>query len=336
LHDIEVLRRGEQGSAPEVARVVAGRLADGSLLVVGRSVQDLTDLRSRVGRALWLGLLPALAASLAIGLFASRRTIVRVRAVNRAIARIMQGHLQERLPVRGGGALDQLAQSCNRMLAEIERLLDEVKGVGESIAHDLRGPLTSLRFRLETGRARARSLAIITALLRIGEVQAERRKAAFHQVGLADLLREVAELYAPLAEERGLTFGLTLGVDTDVWADRALLLEALVNLVDNAVKFAPPAGTVSMKLMWEGTAPVVRVADSGSGIAPAYRDAVLTRFYRAPPSRHVPGTGLGLSLVSAIVRRHGFELRMSDVACGFAVDILCTAPSDAAVQQALN
>jgi len=354
LHDIEVLRRGEQGSAPEVARVVAGRLADGSLLVVGRSVQDLTDLRSRVGRALWLGLLPALAASLAIGLFASRRTIVRVRAVNRAIARIMQGHLQERLPVRGGGALDQLAQSCNRMLAEIERLLDEVKGVGESIAHDLRGPLTSLRFRLETGRARARSqadldgvvagglqdldqsLAIITALLRIGEVQAERRQAAFHQVGLAELLREVAELYAPLAEERGLTFGLTLGVDADVWADRALLLEALVNLVDNAVKFAPPAGTVSVKLMWEGTAPVIRVADSGSGIAPAYRDVVLTRFYRAPPSRHVPGTGLGLSLVSAIVRRHGFELRMSDVACGFAVDILCTAPSDGAVQQALN
>jgi signal transduction histidine kinase len=355
LHDIEVLRRGEQGAAPEVARVVAGRLADGSLLVVGRSVQDLTELRSRIGRALWLGLSPALAASLAIGLFASQRTIVRVRAVNRAIARIMQGHLQERLPSRGSGdALDQLAQSCNRMLAEIERLLDEVKGVGESIAHDLRGPLTSLRFRLETGRARAgsqaeldgvvaaslqdldQSLAIITALLRIGEVQADRRQAAFHQVGLAELLREVAELYAPLAEERGLTFGLTLGAGGEVWADRALLLEALVNLVDNAVKFAPPAGTVSIHLMWEGATPVMRVADSGPGIAAAYREAVLGRFARAPLSRHVPGTGLGLSLVSAIVRRHGFALRMSDIACGFAVDIVCTAPSHEAVQQTIS
>jgi signal transduction histidine kinase len=84
--------------------------------------------------------------------------------------------------------------------------------------------------------------------------------------------------------------------------------------------------------MWEGAAPVVRVADSGPGIAPAYRDSVLARFYRAPSSRHVPGTGLGLSLVSAIVRLHGFDLRMSDAACGFAVDIVCTAPCDGAVQ----
>jgi len=348
LHDIEVLRRGEQGAAPEVARVAADRLADGSVLVVGRSVQDLTDLRSRIGRALWLGLMPALAASLAIGLFASRRTIVRVRAVNRAIARIMQGHLQERLPFRAGGdALDQLAESCNRMLGEIERLLDEVRGVGDGIAHDLRGPLSRLRFRLEVGRARAatqaeldavvaqglqdldQSLATITALLRIGEVQAERRQAAFSHVGLAELLREVAELYAPLAEHRGLTFGLTLGADGEVPADRALLLEAVVNLVDNAVKFAPQSGTVSMALMWEGATPVLRVADSGPGIAPAHRQAALGRFYRAPPSQHVAGTGLGLSLVSAIVRRHGFELRMSDIAGGFAVDIVCTAPSGA-------
>jgi signal transduction histidine kinase len=351
LHDIVVLRRSEQGPALELARVVAGRLPDGSVLVVGRSLQDLTELRARVARALWLGLLPALTASLAIGLFASRRTILRVRAVNRAIARIMLGHLQERLPSRAGGdALDQLAQSCNRMLDEIERLLDEVRGVGDSIAHDLRGPLSRLRFRLEIGRGRAssqaeldgvvaeavqdldQSVAIITALLRIGEVQADRRRAAFRQVGLGDLLREVAELYAPLAEQRGLTFQLTLGPDGEVLADRALLLEALVNLVDNAVKFAPPQGTVSMTLMWTGATPVLRVADSGTGIAPAYREAALGRFYRAPPGQHVPGTGLGLSLVSAVVRLHGFDLRMSDAACGFAVDIVCTVPSNGAAQ----
>ncbi len=355
LHDIELLRRGEDGAAPDVARVVAGRLSNGNLLVVGRSVQDLVELRLRVGRALWLGLLPALAASLAIGLYASQRTILRVRAVNRAIARIMQGHLEERLPSSGtSNALDQLAESCNRMLAEIERLLGEVKGVGDSIAHDLRGPLTRLRFRLEVGRARATSqveldavvaqalddldqtLAMITALLRIGELQADRRQAAFRQVGLGSLLREVAELYAPLAEQRGLTFQLSLAPDGEVLGDRELLLEAIVNLLDNAVKFAPPDGTVGLELLWENGGPVVRVADTGPGIAPAHRQAVLEKFYRAPLTSHVAGHGLGLSLVCAIVRLHGFDLRMSDAAAGFAIDIVCTAPADGAVPLAIR
>jgi signal transduction histidine kinase len=355
LHDVRLVRRGDHGPTAEIARVVAGRLTNGGVLLVGRSVQDLAELRTRVARALWLGLLPALAASLAIGLYASQRTIVRVRAVNRAIARIMQGHLQERLPSAGtSDALDQLAESCNRMLVEIERLMDEVKGVGDSIAHDLRGPLARLRFRLETGRTRARTqaeldevvaqglqeldqtLAIITALLRIGELQTDRRQAAFRLVGLASLLREVAELYAPLAEHRGLTFQLTLGPDGEVLADRALLLEAIVNLLDNAIKFVPAQGMVAVQLMWEDGRPVVRVCDSGPGIPVPYRQAVLGRFYRAPNSRHVSGSGLGLSLVSAILRLHGFDLRMSDTAGGFAVDILCAAPDCGAAQPAIR
>jgi signal transduction histidine kinase len=288
-------------------------------------------------------LLPALAASLGIGLFASQRTIARVRDVNQAITRIMQGHLSERLPTAGTmDELDQLASSVNTMLDETERLLGEVKGVGDNIAHDLRTPLARLRVRLERARGRGitlaeqdavlgqaiedldQTLAIITALLRIGELEAGRRQSAFASVSVASLLHEAADLVAPLAEQRGLQFQLTLSPDVDIRADRDLLMEALVNLLDNAIKFAPEHGSVGLSLLHAGAMPVIRISDSGTGVPDNERRAVLDRFYRADPSRHIPGSGLGLSLVAAILRMHGFSLAMHDLNPGFAVDIVCS------------
>jgi len=342
-HEAEALRLDERGTTLERVRAVAGRLADGKLLVVGRSEEDLDKLRALVVRALALGLLPALAAALGIGLFASQRTIARVRRVNQAISRIMQGHLSERLPSAGGiDELDQLAGSVNTMLAEIERLLAEVKGVGDNIAHDLRTPLARLRVRLEHARGRASSLteldsvlgraiedldqtlAIITALLRIGELEAGRRQSGFGNVSLASLLHEAADLVAPLMEQRGLQFQLTLSPDVDILGDRDLLMEALVNLLDNALKFAPEHGSVGLALLQENGRAVIRIADSGAGVPARDRKAVLDRFYRADPSRHIQGVGLGLSLVAAIVRLHGFALAMHDLNPGFAVDITCS------------
>jgi len=347
-HEAAAERRGEHGTTRERMRAVAGRLPNGQELLVGRSEEDLAKLRALVLRALGLGLLPALAASLGIGLFASHRTIARVREVNQTIGSIMQGHLYERLPTAGTeDVLDQLADSVNVMLAEIERLLAEVKGVGDNIAHDLRTPLTRLRMRLESGLTRAasqselnavvggaiadldQSLAIITALLRIGELEADRRQAAFAPVALGALLAEAADLYAPLAEQRGIQLHLAAGADQTVLGDRGLLFEAVANLLDNAVKFAPQAGWVTLALLVEAGGPVIRVADTGAGIAPEEREAALKRFYRADPSRHIAGSGLGLSLVAAILRMHGFGLRMSDGAYGFAVDILCHGKGDA-------
>jgi signal transduction histidine kinase len=346
-HEADCLRIDERGITREKARVVAGRLDDGKELVVGRSEQDLDKLRALVLRALSLGLPPALAASLGIGLFASQRTIARVRNVNQAIYRIMQGHLSERLPSAGTmDELDQLASSVNTMLAEIERLLDEVKGVGDNIAHDLRTPLTRLRVRLERARGRPGSaaeqdavlgqaiedldqtLAIITALLRIGELEAGRRQSGFTDVSLVSLVREAADLFAPLAEQRGLQFHLTLRPDIEIRADRDLLMEALVNLLDNAIKFAPERGSVGLALLQEETCPIIRITDSGGGVPKHERKAVLDRFYRADPSRHIPGSGLGLSLVAAIIRIHGFSLAMHDVDTGFAVDIACGSRDD--------
>ncbi len=346
-HEADALRLDGPGLTRERVRAVAGRLNDGRELVVGRSEDDLDKLRALVLRALSLGLLPALAASLGIGLFASQRTIARVRRVNQAIARIMQGHLSERLPSEGTmDELDQLAGSVNTMLAEIERLLGEVKGVGDSIAHDLRTPLARLRVRLERARGRHnnaadqdaalgeaiedldQSLAIITALLRVGEVESGRRRAGFAHISLASLLRETADLMGPLAEQRGLQFHLTLSPDVEIDADRDLLIEAFVNLLDNAIKFCPEGGSVGLALLRADSGPVIRIADSGNGIPPRERKAVLDRFYRADPSRHIPGSGLGLSLVSAIVRLHGFSLTMHDLNPGFAVHVTCNSPRE--------
>ena len=342
-HETVVLRPMLTGPVMDTALATARRVGSGSLLVVGRSEADAATLRLLVGRALALGLLPALAAALCIGLLASRRTIARVRAMNQAIDRIMQGHLHERLPASPDSrdALEQLAISCNDMLAEIERLLEEVKGVGENVAHDLRAPLTRLRTRMEIGRLRGhdkaaleavldrsieeldRGLAIITALLRIGELETGRRRAAFAPVDLSDLVAEAADLYAPVAADRGLRFEHSDFAVPAVVGDRALLLEVLVNLLDNAVKFAPPGGSVSVAVRAEAAGPVLRVADSGAGIAPVNVSAVLERFYRAEPNRHIEGHGVGLNLVSAILRLHGFGIRMGPAAAGFAIDILC-------------
>ncbi len=342
-HHASVLRRQADGTVTRAdARVVGLRLADGRLLVLGRGTAELDDLHGVIERALEIGLVPGILLALAAGTVASLRALARVRAVNRTIARIMDGDLKERLPSAGtSDAFDQLAASVNRMLGDIERLLAEMKGVGDNIAHDLRTPLARLRSRLEGGRRRARSqaeleavidraledldqsFAIITALLRIGELEADRRRAGFGDVGLCAIVRAVAELYAPVAEERGLTLLAPACEEQRVHADRDLLFEAVANLVDNAMKFTPAGGEVCLSVVHEGTWPVIRVADSGPGIAPHEREAVLKRFYRADPSRHVAGSGLGLSLVAAILRLHTFELRMRALEAGFVVEIVC-------------
>jgi signal transduction histidine kinase len=342
-HLVSVRRHAPGGAviaAP--ARAVALLLPDHRLLVLGRGTAELDDLHGVIERALEIGLIPGILLALAAGTIASLRALARVRAVNRAIDRIMTGDLQGRLPSAGThDAFDQLAAAVNRMLAEIERLLAEVKGVGDNIAHDLRTPLARLRSRLEGGRARATSqaelaavvdraiedldqcFAIVTALLRIGELEAGRRRAGFGEVDLDAILREAADLYAPLAEERGLALhpGRPSGLTTH--GDRDLLFEAVVNLLDNAVKFTPAGGHVSLSVDAASSGPVIRIADSGPGIPPAQQAASMQRFHRADPSRAVPGSGLGLSLVAAILRVHRFELKMSCSDDGFAVEISC-------------
>src|SRR5580692_6697876 len=311
-------------------RIAAHPLQSGETMVVGRNIDEIVQIAEIVLRALALGLLPAIMLAVVVGIVLSLRARRRITEVNQRIQRIVTGDLRERLPVRNNNdPFDQLAVSVNRMLGEIEALIHQIAGVGNDIAHDLRTPLTRVRVRLERGRARAatldelravvdhslagldQSLAVITALLRIAEIEHSRRLEGFSQVELAPLVREVGDLYEPIAEDKRVTLQVEAADEATVHGDRDLLFEAVANLVDNAVKFTPAGGRVALSLLRRDGDSVIQVSDTGPGISEAERDAVVKRFYRSDKSRNTEGLGLGLSLVAAIVKLHGFRFTIA-------------------------
>jgi signal transduction histidine kinase len=345
---------GDGDEREETMRGLALRLSDGRTAVLGLDTDELAHTQSVLLRALGLGLVPTVVLSLLGGMLLGRRALDHVAAMDEAIARILRGDIAERLPVRGTrDEFDRLARSVNLMLDDMERLLDEVRGVGDSIAHDLRTPLTRARVRLERSRDAVRNeaefrlaieealqfldqtFAIIAAILRIGEVEHGRRRAGFGRVSLGPLLREVADLYDPVAEDRGVALELERADDAIVVGDRDLLFEAIANLVDNAIKFSPPGGRCSIGVALAGAAAVIRVDDVGPGIPAAERDVVLKRFHRSERSRTSEGSGLGLSLVAAVVRLHGFALSIGDGDPGCRVEVRAPATrGDAALAAA--
>jgi signal transduction histidine kinase len=293
---------------------------------MARDYEGVTRLATTIQDTLAFGLIPALCIALAAGTFLSIRAQRRVDEVNTKIQRIVAGELRERLPTKGtSDPFDRLAALVNGMLDDIEALVRSIAGVGDDIAHDLRTPLTRVRVGLERARHKAtdlaelrgavdqamlgldQSLGIITALLRIAEIEHGRRLAGFGPVKLAALVREVSELYEPIAEDKRLSFVMGADDDVAVHGDRDLLFEAIANLVDNAVKFTPEGGRVELRLARVGDQAVLRVSDTGPGITVDEQDLVTRRFYRSDKSRRDPGLGLGLSLVSAIAKLHGFR-----------------------------
>ncbi|EIG58756.1 MULTISPECIES: ATP-binding protein [unclassified Bradyrhizobium] len=310
-----------------VVRVVGKRLDGGDVLVVGRNVDETREISSVVGQALALGLLPAFSLCLLAGAWLSLRAQRRVEEVNQRVQRIVAGELRERLPQDGtDDPFARLAGIVNGMLDEMEAMINALAGVGNDIAHDLRTPLTRVRLALERGRSHAatleelqetidkaiagidQSLAIVTALLRLTEIENNRRMAGFGEVALDEILREVCDVYEPIAEDKRVGLGVVIERDVLVWGDRDLLFEAVANLVDNAVKFTPSGGRVELALEADDDTALVRVSDTGPGISEQEREAVLRRFYRSDKMRHTPGVGLGLSLVAAIVKLHDFRL----------------------------
>jgi signal transduction histidine kinase len=323
-------------------RAAAAVLPDGRIVFIARDVGELSELQRIVRRALLLGAIPALLLALAAGALLSWRELRRVRTVHRAVARILQGDLRERLPaLNSADDFDRLAMAVNRMLDEIERLLEEIKGVGDNIAHDLRTPLTRVRARLERCREATRSpaemengidvaiagldqtLGIITALLRIAEIEDGNRRAAFGEIDLARIVRDVAELYGPIAEDADIELAVTAAEPRPVRGDRDLLVEAVANVLDNAIKFAPAGSRIDLAVIDGTDGPIVRVRDRGPGIPPEERQQVLKRFYRADKSRHLPGSGLGLGVVSAVMALHRFSIAIGDAEPGCVFDLIC-------------
>jgi signal transduction histidine kinase len=285
--------------------------------------------------------LPAFCLCLLAGAWLSVRAQERVADVNQHVQRIIAGDLSERLPHQDvDEPFSNLAAIVNGMLDEMETMIHALAGVGNDIAHDLRTPLTRARLALERGRTNAttmeqlqsvadkavanidQSLAIITALLRLAAIENSRRSAAFGHVPLHEMLREVCDIYEPIAENKNVSLRVDLERRLNVRGDRDLLLEAVANLVDNAIKFTPEGGKVDIELLHGDRETIVRVTDTGPGISEQEREAVLRRFYRSDKIRNTPGVGLGLNLVAAIVKLHGFRLAIH-AGRGGRLEIIC-------------
>jgi signal transduction histidine kinase len=336
-----VIPVGPSGAGRQVVRAVARSIPGGGVLVIARNVDETLQISEIVAETLTIGLLPAFCLSIAAGMLLSIRAQRRVALVNESVQRIVAGDLRQRLPVRGvDDPFDRLATIVNGMLEQIEALIQDIAGVGDDIAHDLRTPLTRVRVTLQRGRENARtledshavidraivgldqSLAIVTALLRITEIEHTRRLDGFADVVLADVVREVGDMYEPIAEEKQVVLELEVATVPTVHGDRDLLFEAVANLVDNAIKFTPAGGKVQLALLARNGESVVRIADTGPGISEEEREMVLRRFYRSDRSRHTSGVGLGLSLVAAILKLHGFRLSLTS-GPGFVAEIVC-------------
>ena len=327
------------GGFPAPARLIARRLPGGQELVVGRDVNQLREIRAIITGALVASGMLILILGLASGTALSLPPMRRLRALQAVGRDIAGGNLTRRMPISGANdELDMFAGTVNAMMGEIERLMAEVKGSTETIAHDLRTPLTRARaqlYRLQQADGPDREdLARVTAeidevlerfraLMRISELEARGRRAGFEPTDIGAVLAQALDLYQPLAEDMGVTLTLSRGGEAIVDADAKLLFEAVSNLIDNALKFTGKGGQVRLRLEAEPAPPRIVVEDDGPGIPAGERVTVLQRFYRGERDRLVPGSGLGLTIVSAITRLHGFTLTLGDAEPGLRAVITC-------------
>jgi signal transduction histidine kinase len=316
------------GETAHRARAKPFVLRGGFQLLVGRDLEELESVRSLLLRTMAWGLALILALAILGAVVVSRSRIRRIARIDEVLGEVMAGDLSRRIPLEGtSDDIEDLAEKLNRMLGELSNLVEGVRRVSDSIAHDLRTPLARLKTRLERlrrGRPEEeeigeaieeadRLLSMFGAVLRIARIESgERGRAAFADVDLTSLVDDVAELYRPLIEEKGSRLSLHNAPSVAAQGDRDMLFQAVANLVDNAIKHTPGGGRIEMSLAPRDGGATIVVADDGPGIPPEEREKVRERFYRLDRSRTTPGAGLGLSLVSAVAARHGGELRLED------------------------
>ncbi|MGO9357498.1 MAG: sensor histidine kinase [Xanthobacteraceae bacterium] len=314
----------------EPAIFVARPRPDGSIMLLGRSLLETLAFRRIVLGALATGLAPMLLVALAIGAFFARRASRRLTAIHDTIARIMKGDMHLRLPVRSRqDAIDKISRDVNLMLDEITRLLVQIKGVSDNIAHDLRSPLAVVHAQLERGlessndeelRGAARqalahidkAMLTVSALLRLADVEYGPKSSKFQPIDLSAICADLFEFFEPLAVSKSIKMTLEIQSPVQILGDGDLMREAVSNLIGNAIKFTPENGTVRVSVAQEDGRPVIRVRDNGIGVEPAERDKIFQRFYRTASGHRVPGSGIGLSIAAAIANLHDFELRFED------------------------
>ncbi len=336
IHEI-IMPRKTPPFPSSVVRARVIRLNSGNWLLLGHDAQQLVEFREIMKGAFFWGGTLTVALGLIFGFASSFRPLSRIDEIQRVCELIMRGDIKQRLPIsRKRDELDMLTAIVNKTLDEIERLMSEVKSVCDSIAHDLRTPLTRLRALIYRAQQQGQVpvleqvisemdalLQRFRALLRISEIENKQRRAGFQMVELPDIMEQAVVFLEPLAEDKSIDLVLEKEEVDAVQGDGELLFEAIANLLDNAIKFTPPGGKVTAKLSRESGGARIDIVDTGPGIKANERAAVLNRFYRGENGRNAPGSGLGLSIVTAIVGLHDFEFEFGEVDSGTRATILC-------------
>jgi signal transduction histidine kinase len=325
------------------ARCIAERVGGGMVTLQCQITRDLDHFDEELLHALLVAGLAMLAIGIASAIALGSAAVRRLDQLTASIKVVMAGDLTGRLPLSSTkDEMGRLTMVVNRMLDDIERLMHEVKGVCDAIAHDLRTPMTRLLASLERAQRRTLStseyraviddavdelqglLRTFKSLLRISEIESSARASSFHEVDLAAVMDDVVELYEPIAEQKriALAYRRSGSESLQMRGDPNLLFEALGNLLENAIKFTPYGGHVSIEPFREELVFGIRIADTGPGIPVEDRQAVFRRFYRAEASRNAPGTGLGLSLAYAIATMHDMALEILDAPAGCTVQLV--------------
>lgn len=312
-------------------------------LLIGRQARGLDQLTRMFDRTLFWGLGVTLVLALIGGLLMSENVLRRVNKINAASRLIMQGDLSQRVATSGtNDEFDELARHLNAMMDQIESLMRSIEHISDNIAHDLRTPLTRLRNHLEELERGAEGamaekiekciqdadglLSTFASLLSIARIESGTYETHLGEVELGKTVRDACELYQALAEDKSIALTCVApGVDT-IRGDRNLIFQALTNLLDNAIKYAPVGGQVKVELSRRDSSILLTVSDNGPGIPEDMREKVLQRFFRLDKARSKPGAGLGLSLVQAIAQRHKAELVLADNHPGLRVQIVFSPP----------
>jgi heavy metal sensor kinase len=312
------------------ARTVYAYIGADTILQIGISLEDddefLAQFRQIFGAtiALVMGLAGVL------GWFMAKRALTNVEEVTRTARAISASDLEQRVPVKGqADEIDRLATTFNDMLDRIQSLVIETKQMTENIAHDLRSPITRIRgmaeMALTSGKAIDdyetaaastvedcdRLLEMINTMLYISQTEATAEKLTTEDVDVTRMVRDACELFLPVAEDKGVNLIVDIGTDVKVRGVLQGLQRMLANLIDNALNYTPPPGTVTVSVSREEEHGIIAVKDSGIGISQDDLPHIFRRFYRCDRSRSRPGTGLGLTLVEAIVHAHRGQIAVT-------------------------
>jgi signal transduction histidine kinase len=354
----------DQDTADHRALVNVTELSNGFRLLIGRDLEERRRLFGIVAKAAQWSVLIVVVLGLGGGIFVARRVLRRIDAMTGTTQRIMAGDLSGRLPVgRSGDELDRLAENLNAMLERIEALMVGLKEVSDNIAHDLKTPLTRLRNRAEEALAKSNNeseyraalertieesdglIRTFNALLMIARAESGQARGNMDDFDAADVARGIHELYEPLAEDNGLTLQVKTGT-APLHGNRELIGQALANLVENAIKYGQPAAApqplgadaaagskvILIEARRDGDQVLLSVTDHGPGIPEADRGHAVERFVRLEASRTQPGSGLGLSLASAVATLHGGALKLDDAHPGLSATLSLPAGAGVGIQ----